>query len=348
MNNSTNNFGEYDDSKIDEDITKFSALIANKKLFEPLQVFLSSDPTQVPTVRLPSSSAFSRLIRDLCYLPEWLKHIAVLPFEAYLFSNILEQWIKSYRAYPLNIDETLFQTCLKPQAFQYPFVNHALCRFLTELHHHLNSSDYKERNSRDETEAEKNYNEYSNYINELFKHHARLIVIRIDFSYTVPRTFEQVQRDLVSLYTNARHNSLFDGLEGYITKIEYGLRKKIHVHAMFLFNGHKRQGSSDSYLAKQIGDYWDSTITKGMGSYWNCNDGKEKCYRYVGIGLVAFDDKTKRENLLLALHYLCKKETQVIKPRNQLQAKTLRRGNLRNKNIKLGRPRMVDRIESQE
>lgn len=328
MNDDITEFDPYGE-KHDEQIQRFSFWLADSKNLRLLH-YLLLDKLKCP---LPRRIGFD-ILTDI---PQWLCYINQLSYENYQFSNVLEQWIKVYRTYPIKIDHRLTQTCDQPQEFKYPAINGYLCIFLTELHHHLNASSYKYRDYHDKIEAEKNYQEYGDYIHNLFQYHARLLVIRIDFGYSVSKTFEAVRQDLANLHNNARRNAIFDGLDGYITKIEYGLEKKIHIHAFFFFNGHERQ--SDVDLARKIGEYWRNTITKGDGSYWNCN-AKKKDYRYVGIGSINYHDVVKRQNLLRALSYLCKKQVQFIKPRNQPQANTLTRGNLRNKNLNLGAKRL--------
>lgn len=113
------------------------------------------------------------------------------------------------------------------------------------------------------------------------------------------------------------------------------------MHLILFFNGNKRKGSSDVYLGKQIGKYWCDVITQGHGWYWNCNDEKEKKYRWVGvgIGLIEAKDMDKRKNLLRVVEYLCKKKIQVIKSLSSPRMKSIRKGQIPTKLLKLGRPR---------
>lgn len=144
----------------------------------------------------------------------------------------------------------------------------------------------------------------------LFSIWSKLVVIRLDLGYEshLNANIEDVQRDFKKFYTNARHNRIFNHLGGYILKIEYGIKKKLHLYLILFFNGNKREGRSDVHLARQIGEYWVNVITQGQGWYWNCNDEKEKKYRWVGIGLVKAKEMDKRKNLLRAVEYLCKKK----------------------------------------
>jgi hypothetical protein len=201
---------------------------------------------------------------------------------------------------------------------------------------------YRYRMTDARREEEQNLQSLKAYVDDLFLRWSRLVVIRIDLSYRqeLCMTYEQLKADLATFYSNRRHNALFDNECGFIMKIEYGLEKQLHVHTFFFFDGHKCRGDADVYLAQSIGEYWQNIITHGNGIYWNCNS--NKCdYRYNGIGLVKYSDHDdKRKNLNIAMKYLCKKQEQVIKPLSFPRAKMLFKGDLRNHNPNLGRPRL--------
>ena len=104
---------------------------------------------------------------------------------------------------------------------------------------------------------------------------ARLVLVRVDLFYEKQYgdsidVFDMTN-DLDRLFGNARHNSLFAFMKGYIVKLEYGVDKGIHAHALLFFDGSKRNNSSHIQLAKEIGEYWINMITKGRGAYWNVN-----------------------------------------------------------------------------
>jgi hypothetical protein len=329
-----------DEIQIDKDeenqLIEFEVLLINPHVFRFMQWLLLCQISD-------SNRDFSKFLRFLSKLPHWLSLIQALPHENYQFSNRLEQWLLAYRKYPIAIDQRLITICENPTSFEHPSVSSLLAMFLINLHNRLTSKPFQKKHYFDELETNKNYAEYTDYINGLFEHYSRLVVLRIDFSYRKEiahtKTFEDIKRDLDKMRNNARHNdTIFKGLEGYIIKIEYGLDKKIHAHTLLFLNGNKRLGSSDVFYAQEIGEYWKNMITEGDGVYWNCNAHKKR-YIYNGIGLVEYNDTEKRSYLIKAFQYLCKKTRQAIKPRDKPQAKTLMRGDLRNHNPNLGRPR---------
>lgn len=288
-----------------------------------------------------SHHELTQLKGHLRYLPELMALANQLPRLSYQFSSTIEVFLASCDCYPLPRNIAGFtHACQYPERFEYPEFHGYICMFLIELRNRLLSAEHRYRMVDHEREVQNNLMACSDYVNGLFDRWSRLVVIRIDLGYRKELTveFDELEADLKRLHTNRRHNDTFRSLCGYIIKIEYGIEKQLHIHAFLFFNGHKRQGNKDSYIAETIGKYWVDVITSGRGSYWNCNDQKHK-YKYVGIGLVEVGDSDKRQNLLRAVSYLCKKRTQVIKPRADLQTKLLRKGQLSKLATKLGRPR---------
>jgi hypothetical protein len=326
-----------DDEHLKEkEILDFERLLINPEVFKFLQWILLAG------VKQPHYE-FDALLRLLPKVPQWLFAIQNLPYQQYQFSNHLEQWILAYQNSPVSINVELTYACENPSRLEYPCANGSLCMFLIELHRCLTSDQYRIRDYHDTVECNKNHDEYTNYINDLFNLYSRLVVLRIDLSYRKDiadsKTFENIREDLDKMRNNARNHPAFYGLKGYVIKIEYGLHKKIHAHALFFLDAHKRLGTSDVNHAEEIGEYWKKVTTKGDGDYWNCNALKGK-YTFNGIGLVNASDMEKRTYLIMiALDYLCKKKEQAIKPRDKPQTKTLTRGDLRNHNPNLGRPR---------
>jgi hypothetical protein len=333
------------ETRTEQDINNFSALLRNPEVLKGFEYLLLAGV--IPSAR------HNKLLNYLTQIPRWLARITALPYRQYQFGTVLEQWLLAYQKYPLVLDYRLEQTCTNPSASSFPVMNRLLYCFLMALHRLLLSTQHRKRLYFNQREASENYKSCCAYVDGLFACCTRLVVIRLDFDYNQTFassvTFEQAQAHLKQLLNNTRHNNkLFNELKGYIAKVEYGLDKQIHIHTLFFFNGHKRKGSSDVYLAEGIGEYWKNNVTQGTGEYWNCNENKSR-YRYVGIGLIDISDTTKRKqknlfkrkNLLRVVQYFCKKDTQMIKPRHSPQAKTLFRGDLRKHNPKLGRPRSL-------
>lgn len=154
--------------------------------------------------------------------------------------------------------------------------------------------------------SNKNYKELTAYVDALFERYSRLLVLRVDLSYSKENsktTQAQAKRDRERLLENARSNKLFGDMVGYIWKLEHGPEKGFHYHMMFFFDGSKVR--EDVTLARRIGEYWTEVITKGRGLYYNCNAVKIG-YKSCGIGMVDHADANLREGLRNAVVYLTK------------------------------------------
>lgn len=153
------------------------------------------------------------------------------------------------------------------------------------------------------------------YVNNLFSIYSRMLVIRIDLLYHGGDvSLEQALADFAKLVNNRRHNSVFEHQVGYIRRLEFGaVRDHHHFHVVFFFDGAKVR--NDIYLAEKIGQYWRK-VTEGRGHFHNCNREKHK-YRRLGVGMISHDDTVMRDNLMVALAYLTKKDQLLWVPLGQ-------------------------------
>lgn len=188
-------------------------------------------------------------------------------------------------------------------------INNALYAFLREFKskaHRKCLKNLKRVESR-------NQRSISTYVNSLFDQHAKLLVLRLDIGYREDY-YDQLTLNLV---TNDRNSYLrrvqnnYPALVGYIWKLEYGVDRRFHTHITFIFNGaiHQR----DISLSRAIGGLWED-ITDNNGIYYNCQVRREEYQRWGtdGIGMVYYSDTVKRINLINALGYLTKLDTQIL------------------------------------
>lgn len=178
------------------------------------------------------------------------------------------------------------------------------------------------------------------YVDALQEKYSKILVVRLDLSYKKPYsneiTLEEATKDLNRLLNNRRNNqTIFEHNIGYIVKKEYSLDKGIHLHAFFFFNGQEKQ--KDSFIADQIGKYWNEKITKDKGTYYNCNRNK---YPEHGIGMLIHTDKQKRAYLDNAISYVCKDEQHVM---SKGKERSLVRSTIPRSKSKYGRRRKSSR-----
>lgn len=176
-----------------------------------------------------------------------------------------------------------------------------------------NSVDFKKLIYNANRVAKNNLEGTMRYIDSLFEHYSRLLVVRLDLGYQQGNYIQchddreakywEAKNDFKHLLNNAKMNSLFDHLVGHIWTLEYGPDKGFHYHVFLFFDG--SQVRHDVHLARMIGDYWEHSITGNRGAYWNCNAEKDGYFR-CGIGMIHFNDVEKINYLKQAAAYLVK------------------------------------------
>lgn len=216
----------------------------------------------------------------------------------------------------------------------------------------------KERARRRRSEADGYAKDYENYAEVLRGMTTRLVVLRIDLEYR--KEFKdqisvgEALADLDHFFSNQRNNSRFKGKLGFICKLEYGVLKSLHFHLILFFDGAIKDGRTDVYLAKKIGEYWVEVITKGRGNYWNVNAKKQQYKQkgILGIGLIHDDEygdalfKNLKHRIIC---YMCKstqfvraKLPEELRSRGRSKHRLFRRGNYpKEARRKPGRPPKV-------
>lgn len=160
-------------------------------------------------------------------------------------------------------------------------------------------------------EDSSNYQSLIGYVNRLFDKRSRLLVIRIDLSFSVgtrgQHDAEYARECFGRFMNNRRNNGIFENEEGYVWALEWAPERGFHYHCLFFFDGHKSQ--QDITIGHRIGQYWRDVIAQGTGYYYCSNDDKDELERRgwpVGIGMIHRDDQAKRAALLACSTYLLK------------------------------------------
>ncbi|WP_149330512.1 MULTISPECIES: YagK/YfjJ domain-containing protein [Enterobacteriaceae] len=207
-----------------------------------------------------------------------------------------------------NLAETLALWNITPH--EADIINSWLRQFRTEV----KSPSHKRKLRNFQRAASKNLTGALAYVDHLFEHHSRLLVIRVDLSYQKAIVKNNVvSADLTRLhrkrlFKRVQSHSLFEHCLGYIWKLEYGQCKGFHYHTCFFFDASKVR--ADVTLARCIGEFWKREITDGKGLYFNCNAIAHN-YAQSGIGDIHYTDHIKRSALQKAITYLAKVDTAV-------------------------------------
>jgi hypothetical protein len=218
-------------------------------------------------------------------------------------------------------------------------------KLVEKIRHEWKTNNIQAKVNARKKDSNNRYTEYCKYIDALFNNCARQIVLRIDLYYKKQYannfTIADITNDLNHLFENKRCNSIFNYMNGYIAKLEFGVDKGLHYHVLFFFDGSERNIYSHIHFAEEIGKYWVDTITKGRGDYWNVNDNAAH-YDSLGkrgIGVINWDETNLMKNLKYIVQYFCKVD-QFIRPKFGSKVRLLRRGNPPKIPIKkMGKPR---------
>ena len=179
---------------------------------------------------------------------------------------------------------------------------------LASWYHALKQPDFSYECSRQRRKSRDNAKRLNELIDALFECHSRLLVLRVDLSYTQVDTpyidYETARYHREQLCRAFANHSLFTHLVGYVWKLEWQPEKGFHYHMLFFFNAQYVQ--EDVTLAQRIGEFWMHQITGGLGLYYNCNRDAEKHYRNNAMGRIEYHDYAKRQNLKNTAGYLAK------------------------------------------
>lgn len=202
--------------------------------------------------------------------------------------------------------------------------------------------EFKAKLNQRRIDSKRNFVSMSEYTSALFEFKSPLLVLRIDFSYHKEfskfMSKEEARADMARFLGNRRSNKrLFKGWLGYILKMEYGINKGYHWHALLFFNGSVRQ--RDVHLSLEIGKYWDEVITKGRGQFFSSNARTDIPEDKYGIGRIHRSDMLKRNNLLNVVGYLTKSEQFIRLAKVGSKDKSITKGEVPIRTSNAGRPR---------
>lgn len=281
-------------------ILKSASLLVKKLISTEGDAFKIGVMDDFGNARLESNAPGKILLKLLKeHIPSDSRFHALYKFEPYL--DMAMSYFIKFDLYPLLLSWYLERPASEARKLM-AFLNDCVDRIRQEVR----SKSFLTKLNSYQRSSNKNYRELTEYVDALFERHARLLVLRVDLSYSKENsktTQDQAKRDRKRLFENARSNKLFDDMVGYIWKLEHGPEKGFHYHMMFFFDGSKVR--EDITLAKRIGEYWTGVITKGRGLYYNCNAVK-LAYKSCGIGMIEHADAELRSGLWNAVVYLTK------------------------------------------
>ncbi|ECW1185988.1 inovirus-type Gp2 protein [Salmonella enterica] len=198
-------------------------------------------------------------------------------------------------------------------------------------------ADFKKASKKYKRASVQNLKGAWNYIRHLQSRYSRLLVLRVDLSWSNEHksaiTADDARKHRQQLFRNMQKNPLFRHVLGTVWKLEYAPQRKFHYHMLFILNGNK--APQDGVIAHTFGEYWKHTITKGKGIYYNCNANKA-LYEECCLGKLKRGDNSKDKGLLQALSYITKIDAcaRLVLPGN---ARTFGRGEINSLKARLRR-----------
>ena len=185
--------------------------------------------------------------------------------------------------------------------------------FVAEIRKRANQADFVKLIRHYARKANKNQSGLNSYIDKLFEYKSRLLVVRVDLSYSEsysvseqPVSYEEAYKHRVELLDALRYRLFKDSYVGFAWKLEFGLISSLHYHLLLFLDGSRVR--LDVRVAKIIGEYWNHEVTRGRGRYWNCNANKASYGKFCGLGMINHSDYILRGNLKKAASYLVKSD----------------------------------------
>lgn len=163
-------------------------------------------------------------------------------------------------------------------------------------------------------QEKRNQRSLREYLQQLTKHYAKLLFIRIDLSIELKHQhtvdIEQFNKYLRTFINRVQNqDTCFKGLQGYAWALEQGAAKGYHCHLLLIYDGHKHQ--KDFGMAIQVGQCW-SEITANKGYYFTSNspDYKEQFLQKgkLGIGMIQRSKPEQVQSAINAAMYLVNPE----------------------------------------
>ncbi len=201
---------------------------------------------------------------------------------------------------------------------------------------------FRKRRSKHLKHVRQNTESLLAYIDGLFDHWGRLLVIRLDLGYK--RDFVNGEGDAVIDYAQVReHREAFleylnsgafpSVLRGFAWSLEMGRTASYHFHWLLFIDGHESQ--QDITLARVLGEHWDKVITEGKGRYHNCNADR---YPDRGVGMIDYWNSDRMEALKVRVATYLTKQDYLIRTLVE-DGKTFSHGRLPLVRPNSGRPR---------
>lgn len=266
-------------------------------------------------------------------LPEFIQ----LYSKNYHFSPLLDFFFEQYRIHPIR-------DCLTLDEFDQAEID-LFNDFISTMRLHAAEVKLKKKVADWVSKSTKNQKSLMAFEAKLFKKHARLMVIRLDFNYHkaefspaeiqefVDRNAALKERDLSDYWAGEDlsgkrtmqgrvaleevqkdRKHLFVNMKGKPSLFEYlvgyvwriEFGREAGYHLHIMFFFDGKEVQKHEYLAQKIGEYWREVITKRRSYFECCNRKKSKYGGTWALGTINHWEVARRNNLKTAMLYFCK------------------------------------------
>lgn len=234
---------------------------------------------------------------------EWLNDFT----PGLIYSPYIREFYETSLSFPEAIDSRVFPLTKHSDLAIARTVN----RYIATLNEIMHRRDFKERIRKRDMHSRRQFVSSYKFVDSLFRIYRRMIVLRMDFfmdpnsGLDIDSTMENLLMYFSLLKSEMKgHVGVFEHMTGYIARVEYGMQKKHHIHAVIFFNGDYVM--HPSRLSRLIAARWEH-ITRGTGRYFNTH---VKYWQYAcrAIGMIHRDDREKRKCLTYVLWYITKQD----------------------------------------
>jgi len=304
LNHATDQLGATEEYDLVQAIERIELLAKAVACTENTEVLWKVAPNRSGLITCRPSPLGYRVISGMLNIPEIRQHYPCHQFNPYV-AAFMNQADKIQPHAPLSLND--FSNPVK--------FSEEMTAFAERLKAELASQAFKKKVSNFRRSANKNFLNLMSYIHELFKRHARLMVLRIDLGYLnrftnaepLPETVtaDDVRNHRKQLFRDMKEKLFPESWVGYAWKLEYGLDKSFHYHLLVLLDGSLVR--EDVTICNLIGRHWQHEITEGKGIYHNCNASKDR-YWHQGVGVINHYDQSYEQGLIHIAQYMTKIE----------------------------------------
>ncbi|EMF4711966.1 inovirus-type Gp2 protein, partial [Providencia stuartii] len=210
-----------------------------------------------PRLQLTSTSSKGELFLETLKFTRYIQSMKISQIQRlHPTLVLLLSLVNKYHLSEILIDKDKYWMVDIPEHVQW------LNEVFREFQSTLKSPDYKKQVRAFEQGAQKNYRRAQQYIDSLYQRYSKLLVVRVDLSYKSGICHRvkahHLRQHRQALYKAINRDRLFSCCVGYILKLEFGMEKGFHYHALFFFDGQKVR--RDITLGKHIGELWQERI----------------------------------------------------------------------------------------